>query len=55
MPRTGPRRPAITFRLSDAGLAAVEARAEAAGVKRSEMLRRMLAYAEAKMPKGRPS
>lgn len=56
MPRPGPRRPLVAIRLSDQGIAHVDQRAEAEGVNRSEMIRLMLAFASAKMPKGwRPS
>lgn len=52
MPRPGPRRPILGIRVSDAGIEAIDKRAEEAGVKRSEMARWMLAYATVKMPKG---
>lgn len=51
-PRPGPARPTVTFRISGAGIAAIEARAGAEDVDRSEMIRRLLAYAVWKMPKG---
>lgn len=51
-PRPGPRRPAIAVRLSAAGLAHVDQLAKTSGVTRSEMIRRMLAYAATRMPKG---
>jgi len=52
MPRPGPRRPLVAIRLSDEGIAHVDKLAEEQGVNRSEMIRRMLAFASAKMPKG---
>jgi len=53
MPRPGPRRPLVAIRLSEQGIAHIDQRAkdEADGV-RSEMIRRMLAYAAQHMPKG---
>ena len=53
MPRPGPRRPLVAIRLSESGIAHIDQRAaaEADGV-RSEMIRRMLAYAALHMPKG---
>lgn len=51
-PRTGPRRPTVTFRIADAGIRRLEERAAAEGVQRSELLRIMLAYADRHMPKG---
>lgn len=51
-PRTGPRRPTVTFRIADAGIRRLEERAAAEGVQRSELLRIMLAYADRNMPKG---
>ncbi len=54
MPRTyPPRRPLVALRLSTKGIDLIDQRAkdEAAGV-RSEMIRRMLAYAAQHMPKG---
>jgi hypothetical protein len=53
MPRPGPRRPLVALRISAQGLAHIDQRAadEAEGV-RSEMIRRMLAYAALHMPKG---
>lgn len=53
MPRPGPRRPLVALRLSAQGIAQIDERAavEADG-SRSEMIRRMLAYAAAHMPKG---
>jgi hypothetical protein len=38
--------------LSESGFEAVDVRAKTEGVSRSDMLRRMLAYAAWKMPKG---
>lgn len=52
MPRPGPRRPLVALRMSDEGVAHVDKLAAAAAVTRSEMIRRMLAYAAAKMPRG---
>lgn len=53
MPRPGPRRPAKTLRLSEDGVIHIEQRAdEEADGNFSEMIRRMLAYATARMPKG---
>lgn len=51
MPRPGPRRPLIAIRISDEGREHIDKMAKEAGVNRSEMIRRMLAYAAAKMPK----
>jgi metal-responsive CopG/Arc/MetJ family transcriptional regulator len=42
----------VGVRLTRAGTEHVDQRAEKAGVSRSEMIRRMLAYAAAKMPEG---
>ncbi len=50
MPRPGPRRPLVAIRLSDEGIAHIDQRAEKQGVNRSEMVRRMLAYAAQHMP-----
>lgn len=50
MPRPGPRRPYVAVRLSAEGLAHIDAEAERRGLNRSEMMRLMLSYAEAKMP-----
>ena len=47
----GPVRPQVAVRLSEAGREHIDHRAAARGVKRSEMVRIMLAYASAKMPK----
>lgn len=52
MPRPGPRRPLVAVRLSTSGIEYIDKRAAEEGVNRSEMIRRMLAYAGAKMPKG---
>lgn len=51
MPRPGPRRPLVALRLAASGLQAIDQCAAEAGVTRSEMMRRMLAYATWKMPK----
>ena len=42
----------IAVRVSEAGLAAIDQRAEEEDRTRSEIIRRMLAYATWKMPKG---
>ena len=42
----------IAVRVSQAGLAAIDRRADEEDRTRSEIIRRMLAYATAKMPKG---
>lgn len=47
----GDRAVTVTVRLTKAGADAIDTRATAAGVKRSEMVRRMLAYAEQHMPR----
>lgn len=59
MPRPGPRRPLVAIRLSEQGIAHIDQRAreECPPIRggepnRSEMIRRMLAYAAAHMPKG---
>lgn len=59
MPRTGPRRPMVAIKLSQHGIDHIDARArDEAPLKgngdpnRSEMIRRMLAYAAQHMPKG---
>lgn len=52
MPRPGPRRPLVALRMSDEGIAHVDKLAAEAAVNRSEMIRRMLAFAALKMPKG---
>ena len=46
----GPTRPRVAVRLSAAGIAEIDRRAKVAGVKRSEMVRRMLTYAAQKIP-----
>jgi hypothetical protein len=52
-PRPGPRRPLVAIKLSQPGIDHIDQRAEAeAEGNRSEMIRRMLAYAAAHMPKG---
>lgn len=59
MPRPGPRRPVTALRLSVEGLAHIDRRALDEGLtiregepNRSEMIRLMLAYASAHMPRG---
>jgi hypothetical protein len=52
MPRPGPRRPLIAIRISDKGRDFIDQRAKEEGVNRSEMTRRLLAYASKHMPKG---
>lgn len=52
MPRPGPRRPLIAIRISEEGRAHIDKRAAEEGINRSEMIRRLLAYAASKMPKG---
>jgi hypothetical protein len=59
MPRPGPRRPLVAFRMGDEDRAAIDQRARDEGLvkadgepNRSEMLRRLFAYAIAKMPTG---
>lgn len=52
MPRKGPRRPMVSIRLSPDGLAYIDDRAKTETVNRSELIRRMLAYASTRMPKG---
>ena len=47
----GDRAVTLAVRLTDADTAAIDARATAAEVKRSEMVRRMLAFAEQNMPR----
>jgi hypothetical protein len=42
----------VSIRLSDAGIAHLDELAKVDGVKRSELVRRMLAYATARMPRG---
>ncbi len=52
-PRPGPRRPLVAIKLSQSGIEHIDQRAEVeADGNRSEMIRRMLAYAAAHMPKG---
>lgn len=51
MPRPGPRRPMIAFRLSDEGVSAVDAVAADRGITRSEAIRLMIGYALRNMPK----
>lgn len=51
-PRTGPRRPTVTFRLAEDAIAFIAARAAEEGIQRSEMIRKMLTYAARHMPKG---
>lgn len=45
-------RPTVTFRITQAGIGALDARAGEESVERSELIRRLLAYAMWKMPKG---
>lgn len=59
MPRPGPRRPLVAIRLSEQGIKHIDQRAreECPLIRgdepnRSEMIRRMLAYASTHMPKG---
>ncbi len=59
MPRMGPRRTAISIRLADSGLQAVDRRARDevplkgdGDPNRSEMARRLMAYAITHMPAG---
>jgi hypothetical protein len=59
MPRPGPRRPLVASKLSQSGIDHIDARAREevplrgnGQPNRSEMIRRMLAYAAANMPKG---
>jgi Ribbon-helix-helix protein, copG family len=47
-----PRDQFVGIRMTRAGTEHIDQRAERAGVTRSEMIRRMLAYAAAKMPEG---
>lgn len=49
-PRPGPRMDMVWLRLPPAAITDVDKKAKAAGVKRSELLRRMLAYAARTMP-----
>jgi hypothetical protein len=46
------RRVPLNVRIAEAGLEAIDKRAEAESVERSELVRRMLAYAAQNMPKG---
>ena len=50
--RDSQRRVAVSFRIARPGLARVDDRAVVEHVERSEMIRRMLAYALRTMPKG---
>lgn len=53
MPRTGPRRPLVAFKLHQDDIDHIDQRAaEEAGGVRSEMIRRMVAYAQRHMPQG---
>lgn len=52
VPKKPEPRVTIAVRISVAGLRAIDQRAEDEDRTRSEMVRRMLAYAVAKMPKG---
>lgn len=52
MPRPGPRRPLLGIRVKAEAIEAIDQYAKEAGVKRSEMVRWMLAYASAHMPRG---
>lgn len=52
MPRTGPRRPIVAIRLSEAGRTRIDTLAAERGVNRSEMARLLLRYATDTMPKG---
>jgi hypothetical protein len=59
MPRQGPRRTLAAVKLLDSEIAAIDQRALDEGLtirngepNRSEMMRRMLAYADRYMPKG---
>lgn len=45
MPRPGPRRPLISFRISESGLRHIDQLAKEAGVGRSEMIRTLLTEA----------
>lgn len=44
MPRSGPRRPTLTFRISDAGLSELAKLSTRYGVKRSEVVRRLITF-----------
>ena len=48
----GDRAVTLAVRLTKVGAKAIDTRAITTGVKRSEMVRRMLAYAEQNMPRG---
>ncbi len=50
MPRPGPRRPLVAFRLSVEGIEAVDAVAKDRGLTRSEAVRLMIGYALRHMP-----
>ncbi len=52
MPRPGPRRPLVAIKLAQDGIDWIDQRATTEDVNRSEMIRRMLAYAQRNMPKG---
>lgn len=52
MPRPGPRRPLVAFRLGREELTALDLLALQEGTDRSELIRRMLAYAAQHMPVG---
>ncbi len=45
MPRPGPRRPKVTFRVSEDDLRVIDRLAAAAGLERSEMIRQLIALA----------
>ena len=47
-----PTRPTVTFRISQTGIDQLTARSTEESVERSELIRRLLAYAMWKMPKG---
>ena len=47
-----PSRPTVTFRIKRPGIDALDARAVEESVERSELIRRLLAYALRHMPKG---
>lgn len=49
-PRPGPRMDMVWLRMPPDAITDVDGRAKAVGVKRSEMIRRMLAYAASAMP-----
>ncbi|HEU4542998.1 MAG TPA: hypothetical protein VFR23_17845 [Jiangellaceae bacterium] len=52
MPRTGPRRENVIFRMSSAWIDAVEQRAEQEELRKSEILRLAVIYYLSKAPKG---